>query len=143
MLRPASDRPRSRRVLRGIALPIALLALWEVSSRAGLVDPRFLPPLETIARTAWTETCDGALFTHLGASLARNLAGFVVGTAIGIAFGAALGLSRTANQLFGPTFHAAKQIAVLAWIPIISIWFGFAEPPRSSSLRSPPSCRWR
>jgi sulfonate transport system permease protein len=127
MLRPSSDRPTSRRVLRGIALPIALLALWEVSSRAGLVDPRFLPPLETIARTAWTETLDGALFAHLGASLARNLAGFVVGTAIGIAFGAALGLSRTANQMFGPTFHAAKQIAVLAWIPIISIWFGFAE----------------
>jgi sulfonate transport system permease protein len=23
--------------------------------------------------------------------------------------------------------HAAKQVAVLAWIPIVSIWFGFAE----------------
>jgi sulfonate transport system permease protein len=120
-------RPGTRRALRGAVLPIVLLTLWEVSSWTGLVDPRFLPPLETIARTAWTETLDGALFTHLGASLARDLAGFIIGTVLGIAFGAALGVSRTANQLFGPTFHAAKQVAVLAWIPIISIWFGFAE----------------
>lgn len=127
MVRPMSERPVARRVLRGLALPLMLLALWEAASRYGLVDPRFLPPLEKIARTAWTETLDGALFTDLGASLTRNLAGFAIGAVTGIVFGAALGLSRTANQIFGPTFHAAKQVAVLAWIPIISIWFGFAE----------------
>jgi sulfonate transport system permease protein len=42
-------------------------------------------------------------------------------------FGAALGPSRTANQIFDPRLDAAKQVAVLAWIPIISILFGFAE----------------
>jgi sulfonate transport system permease protein len=119
--------PGVRRVLRGLVLPAALLVVWELVSRAGLVDPRFLPPLEKIAQTAWTETLDGTLLTHLGASLTRNLAGFAIGTAIGVVFGAVLGVSRTANQIFGPTFHAAKQVAVLAWIPIISIWFGFAE----------------
>jgi sulfonate transport system permease protein len=123
----ASIRPARRRLLRGLVLPTILLVLWELSSKSGLIDARFLPPLETIARTAWAETLDGALLVHLGASLTRNLAGFFVGTAIGIAFGALLGLSRLANLLFGPTFHAAKQVAVLAWIPIISIWFGFAE----------------
>lgn len=116
-----------RRALRGLVLPAALLVTWELASRTGLVDPRFLPPLEKITRTAWTETLDGALLAHLGASLTRNLAGFAIGAATGIAFGAALGLSRMASQIFGPTFHAAKQVAVLAWIPIISIWFGFAE----------------
>jgi len=123
----ASIRPARRRLLRGLVLPTILLVLWELSSKTGLIDARFLPPLETIARTAWAETLDGGLLVHLGASLTRNLAGFFVGTAIGIAFGALLGLSRLTNLLFGPTFHAAKQVAVLAWIPIISIWFGFAE----------------
>lgn len=127
MARPPSDRPAARRTMRGLALPVALLALWEISSRAGLIDPRFLPPLEKIAQTAWTETLHDGLFMNLGASLARNLVGFAIGAALGIVFGAGLGLSRTANQVFGPTFHAARQIAVLAWIPIISIWFGFAE----------------
>lgn len=124
---PAPTPPGVRRALRGLVLPAALLVVWEMSSRAGAVDPRFLPPLETIARTAWTETFHGSLLADLAASLTRNLAGFVIGTAIGIVFGAALGLSRTANQIVGPSFHAARQVAVLAWIPIISIWFGFAE----------------
>lgn len=124
---PAPVPPGVRRVLRGLVLPAVLLATWELASRSGFVDGRFLPPLETIARTAWTETVHGSLLADLAASLTRNLAGFAIGTAVGIVFGAALGLSRTANHVFGPTFHAARQVAVLAWIPIISIWFGFAE----------------
>lgn len=116
--------PRQR---RGLALPLALLASWEIASRTGLIDPRFLPPLEAILVTAWRELARGDLLYHLAASLLRNLAGFAIGSATGVVFGVLLGLSRTAEKLVGPTFHALKQIAVLAWIPIISIWFGFAE----------------
>ncbi|WP_051356485.1 ABC transporter permease [Azorhizobium doebereinerae] len=125
--RPASGVRPSRRLLRGLVLPVLLLAAWELSSHLRLVDPRFLPPLEAIARTAWHEVWTGDLFLHLGASLARNLTGFAIGSVIGVAFGLLLGLSPVANRIAGPSFHAAKQIAVLAWIPIISVWFGFAE----------------
>ncbi|HMK78300.1 MAG TPA: ABC transporter permease [Xanthobacteraceae bacterium] len=124
---PMFDARSRRRIARGLVLPVALLIAWELASRTGLVDPRFLPSLESIVRTGWTETVSGALLGHLGASLARNLTGFAIGTLLGIAVGSLLGLSRAADRLLGPTFHAAKQIAVLAWIPIISIWFGFAE----------------
>lgn len=118
---------RAQRLRRGLVLPLGLLALWELASRTGLVDPRFLPPLEAIARTAWHETVAGALPVHLAYSLARNLAGFAIGTTLGIAFGMLIGLSRPADRLLGPLFHSTKQIAVLAWIPLISVWFGFAE----------------
>lgn len=119
--------PLSTRARRGLVLPLALFVLWEVCSHLGWIDNRFLPPLETIAVTAWTEIKNGDLFHNIGASLARNVIGFSIGGILGIAFGALLGLSRTADALFGPTFHSLKQIAILAWIPIISIWFGFAE----------------
>lgn len=117
----------SRKLLRGLALPLLILIAWEAASHLRIVDPRFLPPLEDIARTGWHEMWTGSLFLHLGASLARNLTGFAIGATLGIAFGMLLGLSPVANRIAGPTFHAAKQIAVLAWIPIISVWFGFAE----------------
>lgn len=117
----------SRKTLRGLVLPLLILVAWEASSHLHWVDPRFLPPLEDIARTGWHEIWTGSLFLHLGASLARNLSGFAIGSTLGIVFGLVLGLSSLANRLAGPTFHTAKQIAVLAWIPIISVWFGFAE----------------
>ncbi|KTS37839.1 taurine ABC transporter permease [Methylobacterium indicum] len=122
-----TSRPSITRLRRGLVLPLLLLVSWEASSRTGLVDPRFLPPLEAIFSTALTEIRSGDLVRHLAASLARDLLGFAIGASAGAAFGVLLGLSPLAARLFGPTFHALKQIAVLAWIPIISIWFGFAE----------------
>ena len=134
LARPASSAPSRRRfrylsvrARRGLVLPALLLLLWELSAHLGWVDRRFLPPLEQVAATALHELRDGDLLLHLSASLSRNLTGFAIGSAAGVVFGAWLGLSRTARELINPTFNALKQIAVLAWIPLISIWFGFAE----------------
>lgn len=115
------------RVLRGLAIPAALLVAWQVTSHTGLVNPGILPPLEQVGGRFLRELGNGELFTNLAASLARDLTGFSIGTLLGIVFGALLGLSRLADGLFGPSFNALKQIALLAWIPLISIWFGFGE----------------
>ncbi|HKU98529.1 MAG TPA: ABC transporter permease, partial [Vineibacter sp.] len=125
---PRTDHAsRKRRALRGVALPIVLLILWEVASHLHLVDPRILPPLERVARTAIVQIVDEGLLYHLAASLIRDAAGFTIGTVIGIAAGTTLGLSRQADRLAAPTFNGVRQIAILAWIPLISIWFGFGE----------------
>ncbi|SFM35216.1 ABC transporter permease [Methylobacterium pseudosasicola] len=121
------SRTTATQIRRGLTLPVLLLVVWEVASHAGLVDPRFLPPLERLAGTAWREATEGRLLGDLAASLARDLVGFAIGTVLGLGFGTLLGVSRGAERLLGPIFHAAKQVAVLAWIPIISVWFGFAE----------------
>ncbi|MCJ2144425.1 ABC transporter permease [Methylobacterium sp. E-066] len=121
------SRTTATRIRRGLTLPVLLLLVWEAASHGGLVDPRFLPPLERLADTAWREATEGRLLGDLAASLARDLVGFAIGTVLGLGFGTLLGVSRGAERLLGPIFHAAKQVAVLAWIPIISVWFGFAE----------------
>jgi len=116
-----------KRLLRGVALPIGLLAVWEIVCRARLVDPRILPPLEQVARTAVDQVVHEGLLYHLAASLMRDVAGFAIGSGIGIAIGTLLGLSRLADRLFMPSFNGLRQIAILAWIPLISIWFGVGE----------------
>jgi len=108
-------------------LPLLLLAVWEIVSKAGWADPRILPPLEQVARTAWHQATEEGLAYHLAASLFRDMAGFLIGATLGIAAGTALGLSRTADRLFTPSFNGLRQIAILAWIPLISIWFGVGE----------------
>ena len=120
-------RARTRRALRGTVLPVVLLAVWEIASRSGAVDPRILPPLELVARTAWLQMTQEGLGHHLVASLLRDMAGFVLGAKLGVAIGTLLGLSRTADRLFTPSFNGLRQIAILAWIPLISIWFGVGE----------------
>lgn len=115
------------RFRRGITLPILLFVLWEVANRTGLADPRFLPSLEDVALTAKRELIDNDLLGDLAFSLMRNLAGFLIGCVLGIGFATLLALSRLADRLVMPTFNALKQISLLAWIPLISVWFGFGE----------------
>lgn len=115
------------RFRRGITLPILLLVVWEVSNRTGIVDPRFLPSLEEVVRTAKRELIDNDLLGDLSFSLMRNIAGFLIGGVVGIGFATVLALSRIADRLVMPTFNALKQISLLAWIPLISVWFGFGE----------------
>lgn len=117
----------TRRAIRGVAIPLLLLAAWEAASRGGLVDPRILPPLESVAATFWGELRSGDLPANLAASLRRDLLGFAIGASAGLAFGVALGLSRVADRLLTPSFDGLKQIATFAWIPLISMWFGIGE----------------
>jgi sulfonate transport system permease protein len=112
---------------RGLVLPLLLLAAWEAGSHSGLVNPQFLPPLEKVGRVAWQEFLSGELPFALATSLKRDLLGFALGASIGIVVGLLLGLSEIANRIFTTWFNGLKQIALLAWIPMISLWFGFDE----------------
>jgi len=112
---------------RGLVLPLLLLVAWEVGSHSGRVNPQFLPPLEQLADVAWQELASGELPHALAASLRRDLLGFALGAGIGILVGLLLGLSGIADRIFTTWFNGLKQIALLAWIPLISLWFGFDE----------------
>ncbi len=116
-----------KRILRGAALPLLIMLLWEIASRFGLADPRILPPMETIVATALREVLHGGLLFDLAASLARDMAGFLGGTLLGLAIGIVLGVSPLAERLVLPTFNGLRQIAILAWIPLIALWFGFGD----------------
>lgn len=112
---------------RGFVLPLALLALWEAASHLGWVDIKFLPPLEDVAARAIAEFRQGDLILDVLASLGRDLAGFAIGSALGIAAGLVLGFSRLAQKIFGPSLLVHRQIALFAWVPLLSVWFGSGE----------------
>ncbi|MGY8707426.1 ABC transporter permease [Bradyrhizobium sp. 18BD] len=122
-----SDSAALRTARRGLVLPLGLLLLWEVASHSGWVNRQFLPPLEHVGISFLEELMSGELVQALSASLRRDLLGFALGSGFGILIGLLLGLSRIADRIFTTWFNGLKQIALLAWIPLISLWFGFDE----------------
>ncbi|RWG13201.1 MAG: ABC transporter permease [Mesorhizobium sp.] len=110
-----------------LAVPIALLAIWELLAHASVADPRFLPPLEEVVARGVAEFSRGGLAFNLLASLERDLIGFVCGSVAGIALGLAIGFSRLLERLLGPVLLVHRQIALFAWVPLISMWFGGGE----------------
>jgi sulfonate transport system permease protein len=109
---------------RPAVLPLALLAAWFTAARLALVDPNLLPSPAAVLGAAREHVATASFARAVAASLSRTFAGFGIAAFVGIALGVLLGVSRWADRLIGPTFHAWRQVAVFAWIPLISAWFG-------------------
>jgi sulfonate transport system permease protein len=112
---------------RALALPIALLALWEIAHVNGWVDTRLIPSPFGVVETAWNSIFAEDFLPGLWGSLYRDLTGFAAGSLLGIATGISLGLSRQLDAAFNPTLNALKQISLFAWLPLISTWFGYDD----------------
>ncbi|MGC3964915.1 MAG: ABC transporter permease [Rhodocyclaceae bacterium] len=125
---------RWRRIARGAALPLAVLIVWSAAFRLGVARTEFLASPEQVWSTALRLIGNGYLLDSLSASLRRDLIGFVIGATLGLGAGALLGFSRLAEKLFGPSFHTVKQVSLLAWIPLISLWFGLGDPAKVAFL---------
>ncbi len=116
---PASIRP--------FVVPAVLLIVWEILSHAGVANPIFFPTLEQIVARGVKEFGEGGLLGGILASLQRNLIGFAFGSAAGVTLGLAIGFSRLVQRLLGPLLLVHRQIALFAWVPLISMWFGGGE----------------
>lgn len=115
---------------RGVVVPALLVFAWWFVTRQRLVNEHLLVSPGKVLRTGVVFFQAGEIWAGLRASLARDAAGFSIGSLAGLALGAAMGASRLVDRLVGPSFHAMKNIALFAWIPLMSVWFGFGEPAK-------------
>ena len=112
-------------------LPLLLLALWQVATQRGWVDPNILVSPWAVLQTTGAGVLDGSLSGALGKSLGRTLSGLLLGGGLGFAMGLWLGLSRRSERVLGPTLAALRQIAIFAWVPLLTAWFGLGELAKS------------
>jgi sulfonate transport system permease protein len=125
--RGASLEGRSGGLWRALQLPLGLLVLWELLTRFQLVNAGILVRPSLVLETALREAREGQLVSQIGASIARDLGGAALGTLFGVIVGSLMGVSRLWDRVLGPSFHAAKQVAIFAWIPLMSVWLGTGE----------------
>lgn len=120
-------RERVLRVLRASLVPVLLILSWRLALQWKLVNPLLLAPPERVIARAAQAVREGELFGQVLASVRRDLLGFAIGTFSGIVVGGFMGAFRVVDRVVGPTFHAFKQVAIFAWIPLMSVWFGTGE----------------
>lgn len=109
-------------------LPIALLAIWQMSVTQGWVSEQVLPAPRYVWETLADLVRSGDLWVNASASLQRVLVGFAAGAALGLALGAAMGLWKPVRDYLLPTFNLLVQIPVLGWLPFALLLFGIGEP---------------
>lgn len=115
------------RILLGLAVPVLLLTLWQVTTTLGFFSSVQLPSPGSVVQAGVDLIQRGELLPHIGISTQRVLLGFVIGGLLGLALGAAVGLSQLADTLLGPTIGALRAVPSLAWVPLLILWLKIGE----------------
>lgn len=116
-----------RKILRGLLLPLALLAVWQVVCTRALFSPYLLPPPVQVAREALDLAASGVLFTHLAVSLRRVFLGFTLSCCLALPLGIICGQSRRFDAYFWTTLEFLRHVPPLASVPLIILWAGIGE----------------
>ncbi len=122
--------PFQLKPLRGVVLPLALLVWWEFESHRDAAHAYTFVPLESVASAAVDAVRSGELLSNWWASLVRTSTGLLIGAGLGLTLGALMNFSRWVEAIAGPLYHAIRQVPLLGWIPLISLWFGNGEYPK-------------
>ena len=122
--RARSLSARAERLLISGGFLVFLLALWEGSVRAGLVNPLFTSSPSLILRAAWRLFAEGAIWNDLRVSAIEFAVGYLLAAAVAIPLGLAAGWYKRLLYVIGPFVDALNAMPRITLIPIIIIWFG-------------------
>ena len=134
------------RRLRGLAIPVLLIAVWELICDLGWVQALILPSPHAVALRWWAAVLPGQPFdpaqgSYLSwlfsgellhdayASMYRVVVGFLLGALPALPLGLAMGSSERAYALFNPLVQIIRPIPPIAFIPLSILWFGLGNPP--------------
>jgi len=104
---------------------VALLVVWELLPRLGLVNEIILPPASEVLTAIGTLLTSETFPEHFKVTLWEMLLGFVIGTIIGLVSGIALGVSRALYKLTYPLVVAFQSIPKIVLAPLLITWFGY------------------
>jgi sulfonate transport system permease protein len=107
--------------------PVFLIILWQSLSAAGVFIEVVLPSPVNVVKGFVKMIRDGTLLIDLKASGYRVWIGYFWGAVIGIVLGFSSGLSKFVERIISPLVDVMRQIPMMAWIPLIILWFGIGE----------------
>jgi ABC-type nitrate/sulfonate/bicarbonate transport system permease component len=111
----------------GVLLIVAILILWEIVTRTGLIHSPSLPPVSKIFATWYGLLISGEIFKQLGPSLLRLGVGYFWATIVGIVLGLLMGYFPIVYNLFEPLTELLRPIPSPAYIPLAILFLGLGN----------------
>jgi NitT/TauT family transport system permease protein len=118
---------RSRERIISFLSPVALLLLWEVLARVGILDTRFFPAPSQILSTLLTMMKSGELQDDTLISMTRLAVGFLVGGIPALIIGVVMGLNSTLRAMIDPLIAATYPIPKSSILPLALLVLGLGE----------------
>lgn len=113
--------------LEMLILPALILLAWHWATTSGAVPSIVLPTLSAVGASIAEQLQSGRLQTDVLISVSRILKGYALAVVFGLGFGVVMGMNEHVNRFFGGLFRAIRQIPMIAWVPLLVMWFGIGE----------------
>jgi sulfonate transport system permease protein len=116
--------PRGIERLVGVVL---LFGFWELASRAGWLDPRFLGAPSAVVTTGWDMVRDGTLGSALWTSVQRVGWGLGLGIPVGALLAVIAGVTRVGDDLLDGNVQMLRFVPIIGLQPLLILWLGIGE----------------
>src|SRR5882672_9006159 len=118
------DNPRTRVLIARALVIAAILAIWQGSVSAGLVDAFWVSSPALVVAEMWRLLVSGELIGDVTITVVEALIAFVVSSALGIICGLLLARSPFWDEVLAPLVLALNSLPRVALAPLIILWFG-------------------
>ncbi|WP_374433285.1 ABC transporter permease [Tabrizicola sp.] len=113
--------------LRRYGLLVGFLAVWQIGSTQGWINPTVFPPLDAILSALWQGLTSGALLDDIAISLQRSGIAFAAAVGLAIPLGLFMGQIRAVEQALDPILQFFRQTSALALYPVFILLLGLGE----------------
>ncbi|TAK05469.1 ABC transporter permease [bacterium] len=113
--------------LNGLLVLAAVIPVWELASRAALVNPLFFPPMSKILKSFSLLVLSGDLPYQILLSLKRAAAGYLLAALVFIPLGIAMGLFDWVHRSLELIIELARPIPPPAMVPVAMLFFGLGD----------------
>lgn len=124
----AKDSNDLRRVTVPVVTVAALLVVWELAVRLGMV-PNFLLPSPTQVIAALVGDAS-LLASHAGTTLVESILGLAIGVAVGFVAAVLMDRFEVIYYAFDPLITISQTIPTVAIAPLLVLWFGYGLAPK-------------
>ncbi len=114
----------------GSVIPVlAILLLWELGSRVGIIDATFFPAPSDCFRALIGLISSGELLPNLLTTLIRILLGFLLGVCPAVIVGVTMARIPWVKAIIDPIITIVYPIPVIAILPLLLVIFGTGGTP--------------
>ena len=119
-----NDQEKNAKYFRGLVSVAAMLLLWEMVARLGLIREIFISKPSSVISSGVELIASGKIWFHLLISLETFLLGFLAALVVGIFLGILIGYKRNIYDYLYVHVLILSALPFVAILPLIIIWFG-------------------
>lgn len=105
-----------------------LCLIWHIAGQRSS-NYTAIPTFSSVLKAFIQALADPRVHSNLAVTMRRVMMGFGYAFAIGAPIGLLMGYSDGANRALAPFINSARQVPMMAWVPLSIIWFGLGDGP--------------